>query len=410
MELAALQEACFLDVVRHAAVHVPLYRRIYREAGVAPDDIRSLNDLRSLPCTTRDEMQRASADGSCLTEGIDRQRLQWLRTSGSSGKPLTLWRESWEEVTLSLLRYRKMLAAGLPLVGRMAILRVEAWEVPKKQSRLQPLRRHPVSCLLSPDRMLKQLLDIRPVAVGGNAGAIAEVARLVGARERRRLSVQSIIAGGETVSEAARRDIETGFGVPFCNFYGCYEGRLIALQKPGHRDLSVNEAGVLVEMLDGDRPVGEGEEGEVVITALHSYSMPFIRYRLGDLAIRGVRGVSGDFATGSIRRVQGRMLELFHLSSGRRVHPYLLSDQLVLDAPWMRRFRITQKAPNDFHCDVAPAHGFTPSQGEVAAVSRSMVSMLDEPIQVSVRLVDEIRPLPNGKYQQYVPFRPQPVG
>ena len=234
--------------------------------------------------------------------------------------------------------------------------------------------------------------------------SVAEVARLMGTRERNRLSTRIVIAGGETVSAATRRDIETGFGVPFCNFYGAYEARLIALQEPGSRDLRVNECGVLVELLDGDRPVEQGEAGEVVITVLHSYAMPFIRYRLGDRAIRGVDGAAGGSASGSLRAVEGRMLEFFYLSSGRRLHPYAFADPIELEARWVRRFRITQEAPDSLHIELAPARGVRPGQEEMDAIERLMVSVTDEPVRISVKLVDEIRPMPNGKHQQYIPL------
>jgi phenylacetate-coenzyme A ligase PaaK-like adenylate-forming protein len=43
----------------------------------------------------------------------------------------------------------------------------------------------------------------------------------------------------------------------------------------------------VLEVLTGDRPAEEGEEGELVATSLFSYAMPFIRYRMGDMVVRG---------------------------------------------------------------------------------------------------------------------------
>ncbi len=402
-ELAAFQAARLRDLVSHAAAHVPLYRRKYSEAGIRPEQIRSLDDLRRLPLVTREELQLAGPEG-CLTEGVDRQRLRLVRTSGSSGIPLDIWREPWEERTLATLRLRKLHAAGMPMAGRLVNFSGRVGEAAHRHSRFEPLRVHLIDCRQPPEQMLEQLLALRPDAVGGYSGVAADVARFIGPRERTKLSVRSVIAGGETLTEAARRAIENGFEVPFRNYYGSIESRLIALEGLERQDMTVNEGGVIVEILDGDRPAREGETGEVVITALHSFSMPFIRYRLLDLAERGADGAGGPRTTGSLRQVQGRLLDMFRLPGGGRLHPYNFTFSFIAKVTWMRHFRIVQEAVDSFRMDVAPMPGASPEQPEIDELARLMRSVTSEPIRVEVRLVEEIRPQPGGKYRVYVPL------
>ena len=399
-ELAAFQATRLRDLVRHAVRHVPLYKEKYGDEGIDPESIHSVEDLHRLPYLTREELQRA-AGGECLAEGLDKENLKHLRTSGSSGAPLSVWRDAWEEKVLLALRYRKLCAAGLPLAGRMANLRSLIDGVNYRPARLTPIKAHAVDCRQPAEAILERLLELRPEAIGGNSGSVAEVARLMGPAEQRQLAVRVIIAGGESATDGIRRDIERGFGVPLQNFYGCFESRLIALEMHGRPEMTVNEAGVLVEVIDGDRPVLEGETGEVVITALHSFAMPVIRYRLSDIAVRGTDGVAGPAAAGSLWQVQGRMREMFQLPSGRRLHPYAFGNQLSSKAAWVRMFRFIQEAAGRYTLEVVPWWGATPGEAEFAQVRRWMTRLAGEPITLDIRLVGEIRPEVSGKYRTY---------
>jgi phenylacetate-CoA ligase len=89
--------------------------------------------------------------------------------------------------------------------------------------------------------------------------------------------------------------------------------------------------------------VDPGERGEVVVTNLHAYAMPFIRYRIGDLATRGVPCRCGvPFAT--IGEIQGRMIDYFPLPDGRLLHPYEIVSRLVWGpGEWMKQYQLVQE-------------------------------------------------------------------
>ena len=108
-------------------------------------------------------------------------------------------------------------------------------------------------------------------------------------------------------------------------------------------DLHTCDDGVLVEVLRDGQPVEPGERGEVVVTNLHAYAMPFIRYRIGDLATRGAPCACGaPFST--IGEIQGRMIDYFPLPDGRLLHPYEIVSRLVWGpAEWLRQYQLVQE-------------------------------------------------------------------
>ena len=98
---------------------------------------------------------------------------------------------------------------------------------------------------------------------------------------------------------------------------------------------------VFVEVLNGDRSAAPGEEGDVVVTALHSYAMPFIRYRIGDRVLLPASPHSCRIPFGVIGQIQGRSVDYLRFPGNLTLSPYEIMDQL--DAiPEVRRYQVLQ--------------------------------------------------------------------
>ena len=132
----------------------------------------------------------------------------------------------------------------------------------------------------APDVVVSRLATIHPQVVHGNPGLLARIAHTVDHDTLRSLRLRFIAPGGETLTPLMRRQIEEGFTAPVYEVYGAHEFNLIAWQCLTTGELHCCDDGMIMEILDGGRPVAEGEPGEVVGTNLHSFAMPLIRYRL----------------------------------------------------------------------------------------------------------------------------------
>jgi phenylacetate-CoA ligase len=105
---------------------------------------------------------------------------------------------------------------------------------------------------------------------------------------------------------------------------------------------------VIVEVLNGDQPALPGEEGEVVVTALHNYAMPFIRYRIGDRVSLHPSESTCSIPFGTISKVEGRSVDYLHFPGNIAVSPYEIMDQL--DAiPEVRRYQVLQDEAYAIH-------------------------------------------------------------
>jgi phenylacetate-CoA ligase len=180
--------------------------------------------------------------------------------------------------------------------------------------------------------------------------------------------------------------------------YGTHELGTIAWQCPRGMRLHVADDGVIVEVLNGDRPAEPGEAGEVVATRLHALAMPFIRYRLGDLVTRGETPCPCGAPFSTLLTIQGRMLDYFPLPDGRLFHPYELVT-LILEqgARWVGQYQISQERRDRIVVRVAPLT--RPTAAEVVALESAARARLGPGIEVELALVPEIPVEVNGKFR-----------
>jgi phenylacetate-CoA ligase len=405
-QILAFQTRRLQALVRHASRRVPYYRRLFNQAGLRPDDIRSLDDLSRIPMTSRADLQRLPP-GDALAEGAEPEKLILHSTSGTSGEPLRILRTHFEENLLKAFRLREQFACGMRLTDRRASVglarRPEGLErVPGGRpfySHLGLLRHEWVHCLLPADEVVARLRAIEPDVLGGYGGSIAWIAGSMTEEDRARIRPRLVFTGGENLTPQMRRQISQGLGATVFDSYASHEHNLLASECPCGGRYHVAEWNVILEVLRDGRPVGPGEEGEVVATALHSYAMPFIRYRLNDLVTRGETPCCCGAPVSTLSRILGRTVEQFVLPDGKLIHPYALVLPLLAEAPWLRRYQIVQDRADRVLVKIIPS--LYPGAEAVAAVARRLAAAVEGQLAVEIELVEEIPSEPSGKYRPY---------
>src|SRR6185437_16003324 len=151
-----------------------------------------------------------------------------------------------------------------------------------------------------------------------NSRALARYAQ----REKIRLpGLRAVHTYGEPLTPDVREACREAWGVPAIDVYSCEELGFVALQCPRHEHYHVQSESVLVEILDEDGlPARPGEIGRVVLTSLHNFAMPLIRYAIGDYAEVGAPCPCGR-GLPVIERLLGRRRNMVTLPDGRRAWP-----------------------------------------------------------------------------------------
>jgi phenylacetate-CoA ligase len=412
--LRAFQLRKLRVLVAHCGARVAVYRDHWRAAGLRPADLDAPDALAALPTIGKDEL-RARPLADTLAAGTDARRLVRHLTSGTSGQPFAIHRSWREEHLLNQFRLRAYRDAGMRLFDRVAVFTQLPLD-PEPRSwpgRLrQALRIQHESLLdgMAPaERMFAALARTRPDVVAGYPTTLDCVAEWMDAHDPGRLRPRFVLSESEQLSAPARRRIESAFAAPVVDTYGTHEFNLVATQCPHTDAYHVCADGVLVELIGDDgREVPIGATGEVVATALHSYAMPFVRYRTGDLAVRGADACACGRPGPTLRALQGRAMDMIRLPDGRHLHPFVITGYVSeREAAWVARMQLVRVGVGALRLDVQ-------LRGQARAVDLERLrafgaGVLGPGMRFDVAVVDGFARAPGGKFQLYVAGPDEPI-
>jgi phenylacetate-CoA ligase len=189
------------------------------------------------------------------------------------------------------------------------------------------------------------------------------------------------------------------FRCPVFDLYGSHEFSPLAWECKESGEYHTCDDGVVLEVLKDHRAAIPGERGEVVITNLHCFAMPFIRYKLGDIVTKGrdVCNCGQPFST--IRSIQGRMVDYFPLPDGRLIHPFEILYRILVQEgiSWIRQYQLHQEREERVVMNVVAA--MDPGLQEIRRLEKSVSAILGPRVEFRLTPVPEIQPDANGKFR-----------
>jgi phenylacetate-CoA ligase len=333
-------------LLTHVFASVPYLQQKYRAAGIALEDLKDWSDFRRLPPLTRAEI---NAHGRDLCSTAFTGKLLPHATGGSTGVPTRFFRtyESYDWRTAA--KDRAYSWAGWRL-GEPALYLWGApigsvpWRQALKTRAYEALQRQLIVNTFSQSDELwndvySRALNFRPVLVVGYVSSLEAFAGYLRRTKSTIPGLKCAIAAAEPLFEDARRRIEDGLGVPLANTYGSREFMSVAAECECRNGLHIHAENLVVETcdLDGNEP------SEILITDLHNYGMPFVRYQSGDLgritdsACRCGRGLP------RLEAIEGRVLDALRTPDGRTV-PGEFFPHLLKDIPEIAQYLVEQKS------------------------------------------------------------------
>ncbi|MFW6065295.1 MAG: phenylacetate--CoA ligase family protein [Planctomycetota bacterium] len=289
-QLRDLQLRRLRGVVRRTYDHVEPYRKKLDDAGVGPDDLKSLDDLARLPFTVKDDLRDAYPFGLCASEIGEIVRLH--ASSGTTGKPtvvaytqedLNVWSEVMVRSFAACGCHRgdvvqNAYGYGLFTGGLGAHYGAEALG-----ATVIPISGG------NTDRQIMVMKDFGVTALCCTPSYFLHIIERAGEMgiDIRELPLKAGVFGAEPWSEPMRVRIEQAANIKAYDIYGLSEiiGPGVGIECEYQAGLHIFEDHFLVEIIDpetGD-PVPDGQEGELVLTTLSKKAMPMIRYRTRDI-------------------------------------------------------------------------------------------------------------------------------
>lgn len=386
--VAAGQVERLAAMAHHARENVCLYQRHWQD----------VSDLTKVPTLDKAIVREAAfADrlGGPVPVGSRR-----LVTTGSTGQPMEVIYPPGFARWQGVLEARMDLARGIKPWHRRAMLTFSP-DTRQGGGALGWLRRQRILALATdgpPEELAERLGAWHPHVVVGHAHVLLDIAQHL--EPSRRPAVAGTL--GESVDAATREALARSFGRPAFDTYGTSEVGVVAWQCHAVDLYHVNHESVLVEILDehGD-PVPPGTPGEIVLSGLGNFLMPFVRYRIGDMGRWADRPCACGHRLPSLASIDGRTMDRVVAADGARLAPQRLwlFNHLdpVLAARFVSRYRVRQDRSGAVVVEVQLADQAPP--GMLEGVEASYRTLLGAGLPIEIRQVAQLRPDRHRKFR-----------
>jgi len=403
-----LQRERLRQLITYSYERVPYYRGLMNEQGTSPFDVKSAADLHKLPVLTRDIVRAHSSE--LLADGFPRSQLHRSKTGGSTGTPLVFFSTLDDQSNHGYARgIRALRWAGMEMGDRRMLIRMRRESLSQRRSSLHRISRvlERVRELDSRDITTESLPGIvaflsRPDVqyLGGYPSAVSFIAAWITETGTTPPSLAAIITGGEQLFEHQRQRIRDVFNLETFSKYACNEAFDIAMECEAHSGMHVAAEDIIIEVVDEDgQPVPEGTEGRILMTNLHNYGMPLIRYELGD---------TGSFVPGTcpcgrqlprLAHVLGRRFDIVYTPSGRRITGANLGTALLANMP-VRQFQFVQEELDLMVVRIVPTADASGAELESMRnrIPLMYQELLGKDVRVELQLTDHIELTSGGKH------------
>ncbi|MCJ7768197.1 hypothetical protein MUP79_07380 [Candidatus Bathyarchaeota archaeon] len=398
-----IQRGMLFTIIDYAANNIPYYQRIVKEKGLTYSRDTIYDDLRKFPVLTKEIIRREFAN-LCK---VRRERWYYETSGGSTGEPMRLVQDFEFKMKLLLVKRWQKEWAGVH-VGEPEI---KLWgserdilqgTVPLK-NRLDNYFRNVtlLNAFRLDDARVMEYINVinrrRPKLIVAYVQSIYELARFV---EQNKLAVytpKAIMTTAGVLYPAFRERIESVFKCKTFDRYGSREVGDISCECDRHEGHHIAMFNMHVEILDKNMmPCKEGEAGEVYITLLTNYTMPLLRYRIGDIAAYTAHRCSCRRGIPLIKSIVGRTNCILRTKKTVLDSTALTTSFYFLDS--IVKYQLIQKKLDQISIKVVVSD-LELWKKDKAMLDHKLRKILGEDVKYKYEVVDDISPSPSGKYQ-----------
>lgn len=420
-EVRKIQNSRLEALLLHAWENTEYYREVLSDCGVVVDGEVHLEQFSSIPCLTkdiiRDEATRLRAKS--LPEG---RKPYFNRTGGSTGNPMEFWQDSYYYAVNVATKFYHFEMLGkqvgeseMKLWGSERDLFTDSssWKV---KLRNYLYNRSIQSCLsLSEDgirSIVERINRVKPKNIWAYVDAAYTIAEFVNRSGLRVHPPAAIFCSGGTLHPPMAESIGKAFGCPAVNFYGSREMGDVACECKEKAGLHISSHSHYVEVVDSEEmPVVE-QEGDLLLTSLANYTMPFIRYRIGDRGKLTDKKCPCGRGFPLLESVLGRSMESFITAKGEVISPiFLFFATLTCITPGLVwKFQLVQDDYSHVTIKIIENPGANRDQleSDLEKIADKMRSVLGQDCVLKHEIVQDLPPTDSGKYLHTVCKIPAP--
>jgi phenylacetate-CoA ligase len=399
--LEALQLRLLKRLLRHCYATVPYYRDVMARGDIRVDDIETLEDVAALPILSKDEVARQET--RLVSRKYPRLLVRRTQTGGTTGKPISLYRDVFSIANEHAFVRRQFEWAGIRMRDRGAILLAQRIMDPDPCGD-RPWR---YNCLmkellfssyhLSVETARQYLETMKHYGITYMyvfPSVLNVLCEALDGRDRGP-RIRSIMTTAEMLAGPLKEQAERTFGCRVFDNYGsservcyicsCEQGNYHIVPEYGYTELLPVE--------------GWANHFRVVATGFWNYAMPLIRYDTGDIVSLSRRPCPCGRQFTTVESIAGREGDVVRTASGREYGPAILT-YLVRGTRHILESRIVQDAPGHIAIEYVPTKEFTDT--DLANFHKSIRSHLPRELSYTLQRVAGIERAPSGKLRPVV--------
>lgn len=400
-ELRNLQREKLKKLLLHCVKYVPAYSPYKDLVPLIEED--AFRALHEIPVLTKQQVN--SGIDSLICMNTDKNSLVPNKSGGSTGEPVRFYIDRPTAEYSEAARWRGLSWWDINIGDKCLMVWGNPLELNKRENLIYNMKERFLKNIvfisaysLNPQSIhqyVKMINFQKPKYFYGYASALYLLAQLMLKKNLKlKYKVTGIVSTSETLYDFQRETIENVFGCPVINEYGARDAGIIAYECPCGK-MHISAENMIVEILDIEtrKPVEPGKSGLVVITDLNNFSMPRLRYLLGDVAALSAESCKCGRNLPLIEKIQGREDDIFVSLNGNYVHAVYFCN-LARSYPSIRQFQIIQQTRRDMLLKIIKSDSF--KENEVQSYINEIYKLMG-PVNIKVEYTDMIEPTASGK-------------
>lgn len=402
-ELRKLQNRKLCTIVKHSYDNVPYYNSLFKKVKLRPDDIKTVEDLEKLPLLTKKDLIEAPLEKR-VAANIDLKKCRKTSTSGSTGTPLTVYTDKKKRIIHRKKKYRWRLECGEIITNRQVLIgsvETTRWVLRHPWEKIGIFNTKTISPFEEPNKQIEKIRKFAPHLATSYPSCFRVLAKRILEQDLQEINIPLIFTGGEILDENTRRLVSKAFKAEIFESYGSHEARCVCRECVAHNGCHINSDRVLVEIIRDGKRVSAGEEGEITVTVLDNYVMPFLRYNLGDIGLLMKEHCSCSNPFPLMRITGGRKSDVIQLPNGSMRSAIFVYTSLNM-VQGIRQFQVTQERSDRFTVKIVKDSKFTSATYErVKQIMREKIGN----VELDVVAVDKIPREKSGKFKPFKPMK-----
>ncbi len=400
-------------LLEHAYRHSPFYRQRLNHAHFALGAPLSPTDYLNIPVLTRSELQSQSDELLCKQYPKEHGRILTLSSSGSTGAPVTVKQSQLCQIFFRAFNLRDHLWHRRDFTKKLASIKADLSSNPAVYPHGRKSKAWGMAGVVSGEswvlkidtpvrQQIKWLEKLRPDYLLTYPTNLAALIDLYAEQGIQLPGLKQVSTMGEALDDEIAKRCQQILGVEVVDLYSCQEIGILASRCPDNEyGYHVHSESVILEVLNKQgQPCAIGETGRVVITSLHNFVMPLIRYEIGDYAEVG-ESCSCGRGLPVIRKILGRKRGMLTLPNGDKYWPMLglLTIAKQVDKK-IRQVQVVQKSIAKVEVRIA-MEGRLNKEDE-AQVIQTIQKMLNHSFNIEVVYLEGIKRSKGGKFEDFV--------